>query len=96
MGINLKIIKLINNFILKKIKPDYTFVNVVNKKNLKQRLKKRKNLNRYDNFNLNFYSKVQKGFIKLSKNKKNYFIIDSNLPISINKKIIINQFKKII
>jgi len=96
MRINLKIIKLINNFILKKIKPDYTFLNVVNKKNLKQRLKKRENLNRYDNFNFNFYSRVQKGFLKLAKNKKKYLIVDSNLPTSTNKKIIINQLKKII
>ena len=42
------------------------------------RLKKRKNLNRYDKFNYDFYSKVQKGFIKLAgKKSKKYMIINS-------------------
>ena len=96
MGINLKIIKYINSLILKKIKVNFTFLNTVNKKNLKLRLKKRKNLNRYDNFNFKFYSKVQNGFLKLAKNKKNYLIINSNLPIKLNKSIIFNKFKKLI
>ena len=53
-----------------------------NKKNIFQRLKKRKSLNRYDQFDMNFYNKVQKGFLKLAKsNKKSYKIIDSNLDI---------------
>ena len=62
-----------------------------------QRLKKRKSLNRYDQFNINFYNKVQKGFIKLSKlNKKSYKIIDSNLDIKKNEDLVINQIKKLI
>ena len=96
MGLNLKIIKYINSLILKKIRINFTFLNTVSKKNLKIRLKKRKNLNRYDKFNLNFYAKVQKGFLKLSKNKKKYLIVNSNLPISQNKKIIINKLEKLI
>ena len=79
MGIDLKIINIINKFLLKNIKVTFTFLNIVNKKNLFQRLKKRKSLNRYDQFNTNFYNKVQKGFLKLAKsNKKSYKIIDSN------------------
>ena len=96
MGVNLKIIKYINNFILKNIKINFTFLNTVSKKNLKIRLKKRKILNRYDNFNFKFYSKVQKGFLKLSKNKKKYLIVNSNFPISKNKKLIINKLEKLI
>ena len=96
MNVNLKIIKYINNFILRNVKADFTFLNTVNKKNLKLRLKKRRNLNRYDKFNYKFYSKVQDGFLKLAKNKKNYLIVNSNLPINENKKIIINKLKKII
>ena len=96
MGVNLKIIKYINSFILKNIKVSFTFLNTVNKKNLKLRLKKRRNLNRYYKFNYKFYSKVQDGFLKLAKNKKNYLIVNSNLPIIENKKIIINKLKKII
>jgi dTMP kinase len=97
MGINLSFIKTINNFLLGGIKPNFTFLNIVNKKNLKSRLAKRKNLNRYDKFKLNFYNKAQSGFIKLSKiNKKKYLKIDSNIDITINKKIIINKIDKLI
>ena len=97
MGIDIKIINLINKYLLKNIKVDFTFLNIVNKKNLYLRLKKRKSLNRYDQFNMNFYNKVQKGFLKLSKsNKKFYKIIDSNIDIKKNEDLIINQIKKLI
>ena len=97
MGIDLKIINIINRFLLKKIKVNFTFLNIVNKKNLFQRLKKRKSLNRYDQFDINFYNKVQKGFLKLAKsNKKSYKIIDSNLDIKKNEDLILNQLKKLI
>ena len=97
MGVNLKIINSINKFLLKNIKVNFTFLNVVNKKNLFQRLKNRKSLNRYDQFDMNFYNKVQKGFLKLAKsNKKSYKIIDSNLDIKKNEDLIINQIKKLI
>ena len=97
MGIDLKIINLINKFLLKNIKIDFTFLNIVNNKNIIQRLKKRKVLNRYDRFDINFYNKVQKGFLKLAKNnKKSYKIIDSNLDIKKNEDLILNQLKKLI
>ena len=97
MGVDLKIINIINRFLLKNIKVNFTFLNVVNKKNLFQRLKKRKSLNRYDQFDINFYNKVQKGFLKLAKtNKKLYKIIDSNLDIKKNEDLILNQLKKLI
>ena len=97
MGINFKIINTINNYLLKNIKVNFTFLNVVNKKNLFVRLKKRKSLNRYDQFNMSFYNKVQNGFIKLAKsNKKFYKIIDSNLDIKKNEDLILNQLNKLI
>ena len=97
MGIDIKIINLINKYLLKNIKVDFTFLNIVNKKNLYLRLKKRKSLNRYDQFNMNFYNKVQRGFLKLAKtNKKSYKIIDSNFDIKKNEDLIINQIKKLI
>ena len=95
MGIDIKIIKNINNFLLNRITPDFTFLNVVNKKNLILRLKKRKNKNRYDNFNYNFYNKVQKGFLKLVKKKK-YMIVDSNKPVSYNKLKILKKIDQLI
>ena len=96
-GVNLSIINLINNFLLKNFKPDFTFLNVVNFKNMKKRLRIRKKLNRYDMFNLKFYKKVQAGFVKIYKNKKNKFmIINSNLEINLNQDIIKKQIDKLI
>jgi len=96
MGVNKKIITILNKFILKNIKPSFTFLNTVNMKNLKLRINKRSSKNRYDNFNIKFYQKVQKGYIKLSKNKKKYMIINSNNQINENKKIIIQKIDSIL
>jgi len=97
MGLDLKIINKINKFLLKNIKVDFTFLNIVNKKNLFQRLRQRKSLNRYDQFNMSFYNNVQKGFLKLSKlRSKSYQIIDSNLDIKKNEKLILKKIDKLI
>ena len=97
MGIDINFINTINNFLLKNIKVSFTFLNLVNPKNMKLRLKQRKKLNRYDKFKMLFYKKVQSGFIKISnKNKKKYLKINSNFNISINKKIIIKKINKLI
>ena len=96
MKINKLLIKKINNYLLKNMKISFTFLNVVNEKNLKKRLRLRKNLNRYDKFDIEFYKKVQKGFLKISKKNKKYLIIDSNKDINDNKNLIINKLKTII
>ncbi len=96
-GVDLKLINFINNHLLKKFKVDYTFLNIVNYKNMIKRLKLRKSLNRYDKFNSRFYQNVQKGFLKLAnKNKKKYKIINSNLDIKTNENLIIQSIKKLI
>ena len=97
MGVNLNLIKNINKVILKGIKVDFTFLNYVSNKNMKKRLLKRKNLNRYDKFNMKFYQKVQSGYFKISKqNKTKYFLVNSNLSIFENKKNIIKKINKLI
>ena len=97
MGLNINFINNINKFVLDRLKADFTFLNVVSEKNMIKRLKKRKRLNRYDKFNKNFYKKVQKGFIKMAKkNPKKYFIVNSNLEIKSNEKLIINKVKDLI
>jgi len=97
MGINLKFIKNINDYLLKNININFTFLNIVNQKNMKKRLKQRKNLNRYDKFNNIFYDNVQKGFLKIYKaNPKKYMKIDSNLDINHNEKIILNKINDLI
>tara|TARA_B100001057_G_scaffold167869_1_gene168606 strand:+ start:113 stop:724 length:612 start_codon:yes stop_codon:yes gene_type:complete len=96
-GVNLNLINIINKYLLNEFKVDFTFLNTVNKKNMIQRLKSRKSLNRYDKFNFNYYQKVQKGFLQLAKkNKKKYQIIDSNLDKNSNKFLIIDKIRKLI
>ena len=97
MGIDLNLIKTLNKFLLKNINVGFTFLNIVNKKNLQKRLKKRKTLNRYDKFKISFYNRVQKGFIKLSKEQKNkYQLINSNLEIKKNEKLLLSKIDKLI
>ena len=96
-GVNLKLINLINNHLLKDFKVDYTFLNTVSKDNMINRLKLRKSLNRYDKFDTKFYTNVQKGFLKLAnKNKNKYKIINSNLDIKQNEDKVIEVIKKLI
>ena len=71
----------INNIqkqILGNLKPNITFVLKVSAKSSRTRLKKRRSKNRYDNFAQSFYNKAQNSFLKIAKNKKNYFIFDSS------------------
>jgi len=97
LGVDIKLISTINNYLLKNLKIDFTFLNIVNKNNMIKRLKLRKSLNRYDKFNNSFYQKVQKGFLYLAKKKKNnYQIINSNLDINQNRSLIIEKINKLI
>ena len=97
LGVDLRIINQLNKFLLNGLKVDFTFLNIVNMKNMTKRLKDRKKLNRYDKFKKTFYDKVQKGFLKIAKkNRSKYLIVDSNLEIYINKNKIIEKLNKII
>jgi len=97
MGVNIKLIMLINKFLLKGININFTFLNLVNSKNMQLRLLKRKKLNRYDQFKVTFYKKVQNGFVKiLKKNPSKYMKIDSNSDIIDNENIILNKIKELI
>ena len=97
MGVDINLIETLNKYLLKNIKVNFTFLNIVNKKNLLERLKQRKSLNRYDKFKMSFYNKVQNGFLKLSKRQKNkYQLINSNLEIHKNEKLILNRIDKLI
>ena len=97
LGVNLPLIKIINKKLLKNFKVNFTFLNTVNMNNMKKRLRIRKKLNRYDKFNLNFYQRVQKGFLNIAKKRKSHYqIIDSNLDINLNKRIIIKKIESLI
>ncbi len=96
MGINKSLIENINKILVGNIKPNIVFLNVVSNTNLMKRLNLRKNKNRYDFFKAKFYEKVQKGFLKLSKNRSKYIIIDSNKNLANNKKYVLNSVMKLI
>lgn len=86
--VNKSFIDNINKFILKKIKPNLTFILKVSAKSSRLRLKKRRTKNRYDNFSQSFYTKAQNSFLKIARNKKNYHILESSSnDNSVEKKI---------
>jgi len=76
--VNINFINNIHKFILNGIKPNITFILKVSSNSSRKRLLKRKTKNRYDNFARSFYSKAQQSFLKIAKNKKNYFVLDSS------------------
>ncbi len=86
--VSLKFINNIHKQILGKIKPNLTFILKVRKRSFLNRLKKRKIKNRYDNFPVKFYIKAQNAFLKISRNRNNYIVLDSseNTP-DLQKKI---------
>ena len=97
MKININLIKNINNFIIGNLKPDLIFLSLVNKKNMKKRLKLRKKTNKYDKFNYTFYDRVQKGFLKIANAKKKYIILNSNKKnTEETRSLLINKIDKII
>ncbi len=94
MKLDKLLINKINKILLKKIEPQITFLNLISEKNLKKRLNLRKNKNRYDSFKIKFYKKVQNGFLKISKNRRNYILINSNNNLVENKKKVLNHILK--
>ena len=68
----------IHSHILQGVRPDLSFILKVSSKTSKLRLKKRKTKNRYDNFSQSFYNRAQNSFLKIAKNKKRYFVLDSS------------------
>jgi len=92
-GVNKNLVDFVHRFILGKIKPDLTFILKSNISKALQRLNKRKKKNRYDKFTRNFYQRVQKAFIKISKsNKRRYLLVDTSSDDDEAEKIIFNRF----
>ena len=92
--VNKKFIDNIHKYILRGIKPHLTFILKVSAKSSRARLKKRRSKNRYDNFSQAFYTKAQKTFLKIAKNKNNYFILDSSTNDNMLEKKIFNIVSK--
>ncbi len=97
MGIKENIINILNKLIVKEKKISHTFLLLASKENLKKRFKIRKKLNRYDNFKLSFYEKIQNGYLKITRKKSNKFtIINSDNEIKMNNQIIIKKINLIL
>ena len=76
--VNINFINNAHKYILNGLKPTITFILKVSVNSSRARLKKRRTKNRYDNFAQSFYTKAQKSFLKIAKNKKNYFVLNSS------------------
>ena len=88
--ININFINNIHKFILNGIRPNITFLLKVSANASRKRLIKRRNKNRYDNFAQSFYSKAQSSFLKIAKNKKNYYVFNSSNNDNLLEKKIFN------
>ena len=93
-----KEVNLINKkYILNNFKPDLTIVLKSKSEIIKKRLKKRNKLNKYDKLKEKFHLRIQNFFIKLSKNKNDYFLFDSSDNDNLlEKKIFSLVIKKLI
>ena len=92
-----KVDKALVNFIHKKILnntvPDITFILKINLKRAQKRVNKRKFRNRYDKFSMNYYKKVQTGFLKIAKtNSKRYIVLDTSKDTKTAEIRIFNEF----
>ena len=92
-----KKINLVNQkYIIKDLKPNLTIVLKSNFKTIFSRIKKRKNINKFDKLKTSFYKKAQSAFLFLAKQNKNYLVFDSskNTP-ELEKEILSVVLKKI-
>ena len=87
--ININFINNIHKHILDGLKPNITFILKVSVKASRKRLQIRRTKNRYDNFTQSFYTKAQNSFLKIAKNKNNYFVLDSSKNDNILEKKIL-------
>jgi len=87
-----RLVDLNHKIILRKIKPDLTFILNLTIEKAFLRVKKRKKLNRYDKFSKKFYQKAQKGFLEIAKlNKKRCVIVDNSIDSLLAEKLILKK-----
>ena len=94
--VNHNFVKNIHKQILGNLKPNLTFVLKVSSESSRKRLLKRRTKNRYDNFAKSFYQKAQKAFVKIAKNKRNYYVLNSSKNDNLLEKKILNIVLKLI
>ncbi len=93
--IDKNLINVVHKNILRKIKPDLTFILKVNINKAMERIKKRKNNNRYDKLSKSYYNKVQNAFLKISrKNNRHYVVIDNSKDTVKTEQFIFSKFNE--
>ena len=96
-NVDKKLVDLNHKIILKKIKPDLTFILKLSIKNAFLRVKKRKKLNRYDKLSEKFYKKAQNGFLKIAKiDRRRCVVLDNSTDNPLVEKNILNKFLRLI
>ena len=96
-GVNKSLVDFVHKKILNNIKPNLTYILKLNIEKAFQRIKKRKNINRYDKFPQKFYQKVQRAFIKIAKtNKQKYVVLNTSEDTLETEKIIFKKFIKVL
>ena len=96
-NVDKKLVDLNHKIILKKIKPDLTFILKLSIKNAFLRVKKRKRLNRYDKLSEKFYKKAQNGFLKIAKiDRRRCVVLDNSTDNPLVEKNILNKFLRLI
>ena len=88
----MKFIENIHRYILSGLKPNLTFLLKFLKIIPKDSKKKTKN--RYDNFSKNFYNNVQRSFLKIASNKKNFYILNNSKNDNLIEEKIFNILSK--
>jgi len=96
LGIKRQIIEKLHKVALNNIKPDFTFLLKLKINDSIKRINKRQSKNRYDKFTKKFYTKVQKGYLKISKNNKKYFVVNTSLNSKLVEALIYKRFLKLI
>lgn len=75
-GIGVDLVDKINKIVLGKLKADIVFLLDISVEESLKRLKNtKKSLDRLEKEDISFYKKIREGYIKLFKNKKNFYII---------------------
>lgn len=95
-GIDLDFVIKLQNFVIGKAKPDLTFFLDIPIEEVAKRMSKVKNveLDRIETSKLDFYEKVRKGYILLSKKNKRFRRIDGMLSKLEVHRQIINEIEK--
>ncbi len=80
------------------LKPNLTIILTSDMNTISKRIKKRQNKNKFDKLSRNFYTKIQKTFIKIAKKNKNYFTFNSSIENNFLEKkifdVVIKELKK--